>query len=33
MGIASAEAAGCAVIGVPSEVPIEAAPTRTLSAH
>jgi len=30
MGIAAAEAAGCAVIGVPSEVPIEAAPTRTI---
>ena len=29
-GIASAEAAGCAVIAVPHAVPIDAAPTRTL---
>jgi HAD superfamily hydrolase (TIGR01509 family) len=30
LGITSAEAAGCAVLAVPSEVPIEPAPTRTL---
>ncbi len=30
LGIASAEAAGCAVVAVPSEVPIERAPTRTV---
>jgi HAD superfamily hydrolase (TIGR01509 family) len=30
LGIASAEAAGCAVLAVPSEVPIERAPTRTI---
>ena len=30
LGIASAEAAGCAVLAVPSEVPIERAPTRTV---
>jgi HAD superfamily hydrolase (TIGR01509 family) len=31
-GIASAEAAGCAVLAVPSEVPIPEAPTRTVRA-
>lgn len=30
LGIASAEAAGCRVLAVPSEVPINPAPTRTL---
>jgi HAD superfamily hydrolase (TIGR01509 family) len=30
LGVASAEAAGCVVLAVPSEVPIEAAPTRTV---
>jgi HAD superfamily hydrolase (TIGR01509 family) len=30
LGIAAAEAAGCAVLAVPSEVPIEPAPTRTV---
>lgn len=30
LGIAAAEAAGCAVLAVPSEVEIEAAPTRTV---
>ena len=30
LGIASAEAAGCAVLAVPSEVPLETAPTRTV---
>jgi HAD superfamily hydrolase (TIGR01509 family) len=30
IGLASAEAAGCAVLAVPSEVPIEPAPTRTV---
>jgi HAD superfamily hydrolase (TIGR01509 family) len=30
LGIAAAEAAGCAVLAVPSEMPIEAAPTRTV---
>jgi HAD superfamily hydrolase (TIGR01509 family) len=30
LGIASAEAAGCAVLAVPSEVAIEPAPTRTI---
>ncbi|MFL6178997.1 MAG: HAD family hydrolase [Actinomycetes bacterium] len=29
-GIASAEAAGCIVVGIPSVVPIPAAPTRTV---
>jgi HAD superfamily hydrolase (TIGR01509 family) len=32
LGIAAAEAAGCAVLAVPSEVPIEPAPTRTIRA-
>ena len=32
LGVASAEAAGCVVLAVPSEVPIEAAPTRTVRA-
>jgi HAD superfamily hydrolase (TIGR01509 family) len=30
LGIAAAEAAGCAVLAVPSEVPIDLAPTRTV---
>jgi HAD superfamily hydrolase (TIGR01509 family) len=30
LGIAAAEAAGCAVLAVPSEVPIEPAPSRTI---
>jgi beta-phosphoglucomutase-like phosphatase (HAD superfamily) len=30
LGIAAAEAAGCAVLAVPSEVHIEAAPARTI---
>jgi HAD superfamily hydrolase (TIGR01509 family) len=30
LGIAAAEQAGCAVLAVPSEVPIAAAPTRTV---
>lgn len=30
MGIAAAEAAGCRVLAVPSEVPLAAAPSRTL---
>lgn len=30
LGIAAAEAAGCVVLAVPSEVTIEAAPTRTI---
>jgi HAD superfamily hydrolase (TIGR01509 family) len=30
LGIAAAEAAGCVVVAVPSEVPIEPAPTRTV---
>jgi HAD superfamily hydrolase (TIGR01509 family) len=30
LGIASAEAAGCAVLAVPSEVPIDPAPSRTI---
>jgi beta-phosphoglucomutase-like phosphatase (HAD superfamily) len=30
LGIASAEAAGCVVLAVPSEVPLEAAPGRTV---
>jgi len=30
LGIASAEAAGCAVLAVPSEVPLEPAPGRTV---
>ena len=30
LGITSAEAAGCAVLAVPSEVPIAPAPTRTV---
>jgi HAD superfamily hydrolase (TIGR01509 family) len=30
VGVASAEAAGCTVIAVPSEVPIPATPTRTV---
>jgi HAD superfamily hydrolase (TIGR01509 family) len=30
LGIAAAEAAGCVVLGVPSEVPLEPAPTRTV---
>lgn len=29
LGVAAAEAAGCVVVAVPSEVPIEPAPTRT----
>jgi HAD superfamily hydrolase (TIGR01509 family) len=32
LGVASAEAAGCVVLAVPSEVPIEAAPSRTVRA-
>lgn len=32
LGIAAAEAAGCAVLAVPSEVPIGPAPTRTVRA-
>jgi beta-phosphoglucomutase-like phosphatase (HAD superfamily) len=32
LGIAAAEAAGCRVLAVPSEVPINPAPTRTLVA-
>jgi HAD superfamily hydrolase (TIGR01509 family) len=32
IGIASAEAAGCRVLAVPSEVPVEPAPTRTVVA-
>lgn len=32
LGIAAAEAAGCAVLAIPSEVPIEDAPTRTVAA-
>jgi HAD superfamily hydrolase (TIGR01509 family) len=32
LGVAAAEAAGCAVLAVPSEVPIEPAPTRTVRA-
>jgi HAD superfamily hydrolase (TIGR01509 family) len=32
LGVAAGEAAGCAVLVVPSEVAIEAAPTRTLIA-
>lgn len=30
LGIASAEAAGCVVLGVPSEVPLESVPGRTV---
>jgi HAD superfamily hydrolase (TIGR01509 family) len=30
LGVAAAEAAGCVVVAVPSEVPIEPAPTRTV---
>ena len=30
LGVAAAEAAGCVVIAIPSEVPIEPAPTRTV---
>jgi HAD superfamily hydrolase (TIGR01509 family) len=30
LGIAAAEAAGCAVLAVPSELPIESAPSRTI---
>jgi beta-phosphoglucomutase-like phosphatase (HAD superfamily) len=30
LGIAAAEAAGCVVLAVPSEVELEPAPTRTL---
>jgi HAD superfamily hydrolase (TIGR01509 family) len=32
LGIAAAEAAGCVVLGVPSEIVIEPAPTRTIRA-
>jgi HAD superfamily hydrolase (TIGR01509 family) len=32
LGIAAAEAAGCRVLAVPSEVPIEPAPSRTVRA-
>lgn len=32
LGVASAEAAGCAVLAVPSEVVLESAPTRTVRA-
>src|SRR5205809_4184896 len=32
LGVTAAEAAGCAVLAVPSEVPVEPAPTRTVRA-
>lgn len=32
LGVTAAEAAGCAVLAVPSEVPLEPAPTRTVRA-